>query len=82
MTLYTCIAVGQDNLDSLCRMMEEIAVLKDENNKLTERLHGIQPLQPQYDAAPQVRTWLADTAGARCRQTCWRCLTMSGLLIM
>ena len=67
---------GQENLDSLCRMMEEIAVLKDENNKLTERLHGIQPLQPQYDAAPQVRTWLADTAGARCRQTCWRCLAM------
>ena len=30
---------GQENLDSLCRMMEEIAVLKDQNNKLTEKLH-------------------------------------------
>ena len=30
---------GQENLDSLCRMMEEIAHLKDQNNKLNERLH-------------------------------------------
>ena len=30
---------GQENLDSLCRMMEEIAVLKDQNIKLTEKLH-------------------------------------------
>ena len=33
---------GQDNLDSLCRMMEEIAILKYENSKLQERLHYIE----------------------------------------
>merc|ERR1711892_16043 len=31
-------SVGQENLDSLCRMMEEILMLRDENNKLQERL--------------------------------------------
>ena len=30
---------GQENLESLCRLMEEIAVLKDQNIKLTERLN-------------------------------------------
>ena len=33
---------GQDNLDSLCRMMEEIAILKYENSKLQERLHYVE----------------------------------------
>ena len=33
---------GQDNLDSLCRMMEEIALLKYENSKLQERLHYVE----------------------------------------
>jgi hypothetical protein len=32
------VSVGQENLDSLCRMMEEIAILRDHNNKLQDRL--------------------------------------------
>ena len=30
---------GQENLESLCRLMEEISVLKDQNTRLTERLN-------------------------------------------
>ena len=66
---------GQENLDSLCRMMEEIAALKDQNNKLTERLHYMEvssrlPYPSIVDTNPQLRTWLASTGpvspGGRC----------------
>ena len=39
---------GKENLDSLCRMMEEIAHLKDQNNKLNERLHYIEVSENIY----------------------------------
>ena len=57
MTLYTCIAVGQDNLDSLCRMMEEIAVLKEHNSKLQERLDCLELEQQMVITSP---AWLAE----------------------
>lgn len=62
---------GQDNLDSLCRMMEEIAILKSENSKLQERLHYAEVSSRLHysspvAAEPQIRSWLADTSRGRC----------------
>ena len=62
---------GQDNLDSLCRMMEEIATLKSENSKLQERLHYIEVSSRLHysspeAAGPQIRSWLAETSRGRC----------------
>ena len=62
---------GQDNLDSLCRMMEEIAILKSENLKLQERLHYAEVSSRLHysspeAAGPQIRSWLAETSRGRC----------------
>ena len=46
-----CNLVGQDNLDSLCRMMEEILILRDENNKLREHLQYMEVRKLSYNVS-------------------------------
>lgn len=43
---------GHENLESLCRLMEEISVLKDQNTRLTERLNYMEVEFINYMSIP------------------------------
>lgn len=54
---------GHENLESLCRLMEEISVLKDQNTRLTERLNYMEV---------RIIIW---SIGPLCTRACYLILT-------